>query len=215
MAQAKSAAGRIAVTLRAPRVVAEMASARPNEIEPLLARYGNALDASRTAGKSVGFQVEVDPHGGTTVTPLHEVTALPSAPPDPATELAEARARGRRHAAQIVAAEEMLSADDFAASLGVSRMTVNTWRHKHQVLGLNGAKRGFRFPRWQIGADGKPLALLPQLFERLGGGPWAVYRFLVRQHPELDGLTGLEAARLGRTTDVLAVADSIADGTFA
>lgn len=63
-------------------------------------------------------------------------------------------------------------------ALGTSRMTVNTKRQNHQVLGLGGAKRGFRFPAWQVGEDGKPFAALPRLFERLGGGLWAVYRSL-------------------------------------
>ena len=109
----------------------------------------------------------------------------------------------------------MLSADQFAALLGTSRMTVNTKRQRHQVLGLDGAKRGFRFPAWQVGEDGKPFAALPALFERLGGGPWSVYRFLVQPHPELDGLTGREALSRGQTDQALEVADSIAQGTFA
>lgn len=108
----------------------------------------------------------------------------------------------------------MLSADQFAELLGTTRMTVNTKRQSHQVLGLDGAKRGFRFPAWQVGEDGTPFAALPQLFERLGSGPWSVYRFLVQSHPELDGITGLEALRRGKTDEVLAVADSIADGAF-
>ena len=108
----------------------------------------------------------------------------------------------------------MLSADQFAALLGISRMTVNTRRQNHQVLGLDGAKRGFRFPAWQVGEDGKPFAALPRLFERLGGGPWSVYRFLVQSHPELDGMTGREALRRGKADEALAVTDSIADGAF-
>lgn len=44
----------------------------------------------------------------------------------------------------------MLSADAFADLLGVTRVTVNTKRQDGQVLGLDGAKRGFRFPAWQL-----------------------------------------------------------------
>ena len=85
----------------------------------------------------------------------------------------------------------MLSADKFAALIGTSRVTVNSRRQIRQVLGLEGAKRGFRFPEWQIDADGKPFSVLPDLFERFGGSPWAVYQFLIQHHPELDGLTGV------------------------
>ena len=73
----------------------------------------------------------------------------------------------------------MLSADDFAALIGTSRVTVNAKRQNHQILGLDGAKRGYRFPAWQLDENGKPFAALPDLFDRLGDSPWAVYRFLV------------------------------------
>jgi hypothetical protein len=104
----------------------------------------------------------------------------------------------------------MLNDDKFGELLGVSRATVNTKRQKRQVLGLEGAKRGFRFPAWQIGEDGKPFAALPELFDRLGGEPWAVYRFLTQRHPELDGLTGCEALRRGQAAKVIDVAESVA-----
>ena len=53
-----------------------------------------------------------------------------------------------------------------------------------------------------------------QLFERFGDSPWAVYRFLVQSHPELDGETGRDALRKGRTADVIEAAESVAE-TFA
>jgi hypothetical protein len=56
---------------------------------------------------------------------------------------------------------------------------------------------------------------LPALFERVGGGAWAVYRFLVQHHPELDGLTGRETLRRGKSAQALDVAEGIARGTFA
>jgi hypothetical protein len=78
------------------------------------------------------------------------------------------------------------------------------------VLGLEGAKRGFRFPRWQLGPDGKPFRVLPTLFERLGDDPWAVYRFLVQHHPELEGLTGREALERGESKQAIDAAESVA-----
>ena len=41
------------------------------------------------------------------------------------------------------------------------------------------------------------------------GGAWAVYRFLVQPHGELDGLTGREALEHGRTKQAIAAAESI------
>lgn len=126
-----------------------------------------------------------------------------------------ARERGRLRAAEILSGEDMLSADAFAKRLSVSRATVDAKRLKHQVLALEGAGHGdWRFPVWQLGEDGRPLAALPQIFERLGEGPWTVYRFLVQHHPELDGLTGLDALRRGRVKAVIDVAESLARGAF-
>ncbi|MCO5066781.1 MAG: XRE family transcriptional regulator [Rhizobiaceae bacterium] len=205
----KGAAG---FTFRAPRNIVEVISAKPAKVEALLAGYGKAMAESQAAGRTVSFRVEVDPTGDTAVSQLEEPTT--DTADDLAAALDEARARGKVRAATILAGDDMLSADQFAALLGISRMTVNTKRQSHQVLGLDGAKRGFRFPVWQVGEDGKPFAALPRLFERLGGGPWSVYRFLVQSHPELDGMTGREAMRRGKVDEALAVADSIADGAF-
>jgi hypothetical protein len=108
----------------------------------------------------------------------------------------------------------MLNGEAFASLLGVSRATVNAKRQHHEVLALEGAKRGFRFPAWQIGEDGKPFAAIPALFERLGAGAWAVYRFLLQHHPELDGLTALEALRRGHDAAVIETAEGMACGNF-
>ncbi len=212
--------GASAVTFQAPRNAIELLSAEPAKAKALLQGYGEAIAKSRKEGHPVSFRVEVDPSGVATVTPMEKTAAAVLAPSEDdagglEVALEEARARGRVRAARILAAEDMLSADQFAALLGTSRMTVNTKRQNHQVLGLDGAKRGFRFPAWQISDDGKPYAALPRLFERLGGGAWSVYRFLVQTHPELDGLTGREALNRGKSEQALAVADGIAQGTFA
>lgn len=215
--------GVAAITFRAASNVVKVLAGKPAMVKPLLEGYGEAVAKSRASGRAVSFRVEVDPSGGATVTPLTETASTDVLPTETATApdaelqaaLEEARHRGRLRAAEILAGEDMLSADQFAALLGTSRMTVNTKRQNHQVLGLDGAKRGFRFPAWQVDEDGKPFAALPALFERMGGGPWSVYRFLVQAHPELDGLTGREALRRGKTDQALEVADSIAQGTFA
>lgn len=124
------------------------------------------------------------------------------------TALAEASERGRLRAAEILDGEGMQSADAFAKMLGTTRVTVNTKRQSGQILGLKGGKRGYRFPVWQLNAEGKPYAELAVLHKRLGG-PWAVYRFLVQRHGELGGLTGREALERGKVRAVLEVAESV------
>lgn len=128
--------------------------------------------------------------------------------------LTVARERGRLRVAEILNGEDMLSADQFAKMLGVSRVTINVKRQRHELLGLDGAKHGFRFPAWQLGEDGKPFAEIPALFARLGESPWTIYRFLVQRHPELRGLRGLEALQRGLTKKVIETADGIASGNF-
>ena len=206
----------------APRKAAEALAVRPARVKPLLQGYGEAFAKSREAGRPVSFRVDVSPEGDATVTSVEEVSTEPvrlpveevrERAPELEAALAAARERGRSRAADILAGEDMLSADEFARLLGTTRMTVNTKRQAGQVLGLEGAKRGFRFPAWQVDRDGKPYAELPILQERLAG-PWAVYRFLVQHHGALDGLTGREALERGRGRDAIAAAEGIARGDF-
>lgn len=214
--------GATGFSFRAPAKAATVLADKPAKMKPLLQGYGEAFAKSREAGRPVSFRVDVDPSGGATITPVEEPT--PEVRPFPVEEVGEpdanlqraleaARERGRLRAAEVLSGDDMVSAEEFARVLGTSRMTVNTKRQSGQVLGLDGAKRGFRFPLWQLDAEGRPYPELPQLHERLGG-PWALYRFLVQSHGELDGLTGREALERGRGRAALAAAESISRGDF-
>jgi hypothetical protein len=191
----------------------------------LLERYQEAVARSRKIGHRVSFRVEVDPAAGAqTITPVEEQPiasddAFPvedTGKTDAELEaaLAAARARGRKRVAEIVAGDDMLSADAFAKLLGTSRVTVNAKRQSGQVLGIDGAKRGFRFPVWQLDEDGRPFGALPALHATLGNNAWAVYRFLVSPHGALEGRTGLRALQQGEDAAVLAAAESVARGDF-
>ena len=204
----------MAITVR-PRTMQAVAR-QPGPMTALIETYGAALEQSRRIGRSVRFMVDVGPRGEprfTAITdhavPAGDIAANAADPNDLDTALTAARARGRHRVAEILSGDDMLSADDFAALIGTSRVTVNSKRQAHQVLGLEGAKRGYRFPAWQVDENGKPFAALPDLFDRLGDSPWAVYRFLVQHHPELDGLTGREALRRGRSDAAIAAAESV------
>jgi hypothetical protein len=191
----------------------------------LLERYQEAIARSRKIGHRVSFRVEVDPAAGAqTITPVEErpIASHDAFPvedtgrPDAELEaaLAEARERGRKRVAEIVAGEDMLSAEAFAKLLGTSRVTVNAKRQSGRVLGIDGAKRGFRFPVWQLDKDGRPFGALPALHATLGNSAWGVYRFLVSRHGALDGRTGLRALQQGDDNSVLAVAEGMARGDF-
>lgn len=192
----------------------EALSGQPGPMRTLIETYGAALEKSRLSGRPVRFMVDVRPQGEPTITPVENAQPVGRAM-DPGKDelesaLAAARERGRRRVAEILSGADMLSAAEFADLIGTSRMTVNTKRRNRQVLGLEGAKRGYRFPEWQVGDDGKPFAALPELFDCLGGSPWAVYRFLVQHHPELNGQTAREALRRGHEKEVIKAAESVA-----
>ena len=190
-------------------------------MRPLLEGYDEAVTRSRKAGRPVSLRVSVDRSGGATVVSVDEVEA-PAVPPieeegssSPELEgaLAAARERGQLLAAEILSGPDMVSGADLARMLGTTRVTVNAKRQAGQLLGLDGAKRGFRFPVWQLDGEGRPYPEIVGLHERLGE-PWAVYRFLVRAHGSLGGLTGRQALERGRGTAVLRAAEGIAGGDF-
>lgn len=136
-----------------------------------------------------------------------------------AAGLEAARTRGRERTAEILDGPDMMSADAFAQVLGVSRQTVHNRRQKGEILGLRGARRDYRFPRWQMTEDGGLLPGLPRLLERCGGNAWQAYRFLISSHPELGHgelgqLRAVDALKAGRVEDVLAVADGISQGVY-
>ncbi|WP_413709001.1 XRE family transcriptional regulator [Rhizobium sp. Rhizsp82] len=202
--------------IKVPDSATKVLSDKPKRVQALLQQYGQAISRSRTAGRRVSFRVDVDAEGDMVVTPVEDdVSTTPALSEDESTAdadleqaLAAARARGRSKAAEILERGDMLSADEFARLLGTTRVTINTKRQNGQVLGLDGAKRGYRFPDWQLDSNSKPFSALPILHEMLGGA-WAVYRFLVQPHGELDGLTGREALERGRTEQAIAAAESV------
>lgn len=130
------------------------------------------------------------------------------------TALGEARERGEARAAELLAAPEMLGADDFAKLIGATRETVRKKLKRREILGLQGAKRGVRYPAWQVTRDGGLLPSLPKLFELLGDSPWAVFRFLTQSSPAFGGEPPKERLRIGRVNEVLDLAESHARGDF-
>ncbi len=193
------------------------------KVKPVMRWISKVVDSSKRTGAAVDLLVKVRPDGRLAVMQLErwgppgvrafKTSALPQ-PEKQKDSLAAARDRGRIQAAKVLAGIDMLNADDFAELLGITRATVNTKRQAGQLLGLEGVKRGFRFPKWQLNQEGKPYTELPHLIDQLGG-PWAAYRFLVQRHAGLGGHTGREALELGMGSDVISAAEGIARGDFA
>jgi hypothetical protein len=129
--------------------------------------------------------------------------------------LSDARARGDAVKQELLTDPGMLNTDGMAERLGMSSEGVRLKRKRHEVLGVDFAKRGIRYPSWQLLENRQLLPGLPRLFSILGEDPWGVYRFLLQSHPELGGRRALDALKRGRTDEVLAVAEAIAAGAFA
>jgi hypothetical protein len=203
-------------SLSLPSKAVETLSSRKAKVRDVLRVLSEQMEATRKSGRPAQLLVEVDRRGEPRIAlKTADAEAPPAEDDNLEAALRAARERGRLRAAEVLAGDEMLGADAFAELLGVSRVTVNAKRQRHEVLALDGARRGYRFPAWQLDQNGKPFAALPQLFERLGDSPWTVYRFLIQRHPELEGATALDALRRGRSAEVLEAADSVATGAFA
>jgi hypothetical protein len=199
-------------------VVYKTLSTQPASVKNLVDRFGKLLARAQRGGQASGFAVLVDALGKPRFEPLPDRTADSRAPAEDMRlkgALDAARERGRLRSAEILDQSDMLTAEAFAGRLGVSRMTVNARRQKRELLGLDGAKRGFRFPAWQVDEHGKAFEVLPKLFDLLGNNPWTVYRFLTQRHAALEGVSAKDALRQGKAALVLQAAESLAQGDFA
>jgi hypothetical protein len=188
----------------------ETLTGRSADVSELLERFAEAASRAKSSGGPVDFTIKVTPNAA-------ETTSAPQADAGDALDvaLAAAKARGAVRVTEILRLPGMLSARDFAPLVGMSHETVNQKRKSGELLGLQGATRGVRFPEWQVAEDGRPLPGLRSLSEILGGDPWTVYRFLTQRHNELAGQTALEALKAGRLEAVQGVARNISAGAFA
>ncbi|CAH0305382.1 hypothetical protein [Roseomonas sp. CECT 9278] len=181
----------------------------PDEAERALSAIARGADAMLRSGQAVTLALRPAGAGSTArfvIVPQRDTAERETparagrASPTPGTDLARAYARGAAAAAGILAAPDMLSSDAMAERLGMTREAVHQKRRRGELLGLEGAKRGVRFPAWQIGPDGRPPAALPALLAALGE-PWAAFRFLRATHPELGSHSGIAALHDPRLAD--------------
>lgn len=189
-----------------PRYKMKTVARMPADVRAAAAEY-------HAAGKPARLLIDYFPDGSTRVV---SAAGLDAAGSDrfpniqQAEILAAARERGRISAAKILTGPEMLDAEQMASRLGLTTVSVGNKRKRHELLGLVGAStRNCRFPEWQLDENDTPYSALPDIFDRIGGSEWSVYRYLTTRHSELDGMTGIEALRAGRTQEVIDVAESV------
>jgi len=178
----------------------------------VIAGYADTAAKARRTGRSYVVSYVVTPDGKAEAM----AERLADAPADDLLDgaLARARSRGATRIVDILKGADMLTARDFGPLIGASHETVNIRRKRHEILGLQGATRGLRYPRWQVTDAGLPLPGLSELFQILGGQPWTVYRFLRTAHAELGGRTALEALKAGQVEAVLGAAQNQSSGAF-
>ncbi len=131
-----------------------------------------------------------------------------------AVALDAARARGAAMKDEMLSDPDMLSTAGLAERLGMSEEGIRLKRRRHEVLGVEVAKRGIRYPAWQVMPGRQILPGLPRLFAVLGDDPWRLLRFLQQHHAELRGKRAFEALQQGRVDEVLATAENAAMGAF-
>jgi hypothetical protein len=167
-------------------------------------------------------RITIDPVGtdktapvSATIMPDDRHRPMPGAEASLSDALAAARTRGAALQEELLAGPDMLSTAEMADRLGMSEEGIRQKRKRHEVLGLQFARRGLRYPAWQILPDRQLLPALPRLFAVLGDDPWRLFRFLLQHHGELAGKRALDALSQGRLDAVLDAAENAARGAFA
>jgi hypothetical protein len=102
----------------------------------------------------------------------------------------------------------MLSSEEMAKRLSVSRESINQWRKGKRLLGLTNGTRAVRYPAWQLEPavrDGLA-EVLPVLGDQ---EPWTTYLFLTQHNPLLPAnATPLETLRDGGVKHVVLAAQA-------
>jgi len=153
----------------------------------------------RAAGL-VPVQVWVRPERRAEVMALDQRSAA-----GPAT-VAEALASGAEYRRQRLAEADIISTDDAAQLLGVSRVTICAWIAAGRCIGLTQARRGFRVPRWQFEPAVWP-HIGPISMARGTTVGWALLEWLEAPHGGLGGMSPRRALFAGTPADrVIALA---------
>jgi helix-turn-helix protein len=144
------------------------------------------------------------------VSPLRRLSALvagvvqfaPTADP-----LAAAQARAAARQSQLIEqAGGLLSPEEAAERIGMSRQTVSNWRRQGRLLAIPRGRRDFAYPAMQFGGGG----VLPGIDLVLGASnlrdPWSQLGMLLTPAETLGGDTPLQALRVGRIDEAVRVA---------
>lgn len=109
----------------------------------------------------------------------------------------------------------LLTSDEVATLAQVkSRQSIHDWLKKGRVIGWEGAKRGFVFPKRQFDHRGRPIAGIADVLAIFEDG-YAAWVWLTTPLAALDGTKPLERLKAGDVETVVAAANGDAQGDFA
>lgn len=124
--------------------------------------------------------------------------------------LARARLRGIRAKQRLLNAEGgVVSGQEFADLVGVSRQAIDKRRRNGTLIGLSLGKKGYYYPVWQVDTEG----LKPVLAELRHYGPWTQAAFMLTRNRWLGGETPLMMLRRGEHEAVLTAASMYGEQT--
>jgi hypothetical protein len=174
------------------------------------------VDVSQRKGASMRVEIVITPAAKIVVGKLTRRIVSPTKGRDPnnKAEITTAKRRGEKTVASILSGPEMVSGEHFAELIGMTRMAVHMKLKKHKILGLQGAKRGVRYPTWQLDDYGRPIPGLSEVLVKFGDATWAAYRFLRQHHAGLGRKTAIDALKVGKKKAVLEAAEAVLSGDF-
>lgn len=128
------------------------------------------------------------------------VAPVPEMDADVAEAVARAQQRGSETAASILDHPDMLTGEDVAQRMGMSRQAVHKAAIANKLFALEGAKRGFRYPQWQLDDAGVRRKGLQEVLDLVGNG-WEAWRFF---SASAEGIPTRERLRSGDVEGLLA-----------
>ncbi len=124
--------------------------------------------------------------------------------------LASARLRGLHNRERLLVAEGgVISAEEAAALLHITRQAVDKRRRAGHLIGINTGRHGYAYPLCQFAPQGGIIPGLELVLAELREhDPWMQLAFLLNPNTRLDGQTPLAELRRGHVEKVVSAARS-------
>jgi hypothetical protein len=140
---------------------------------------------------------------------LFKILESATPPHDERDPLAAARVRGLRRRQEILGAEGgLVTAQQVAERLGLTRQAVDNRRKAGRLIALQIGRRGLGYPTWQFGERGVLEGLEETLAVLQVVDPWQQAWFFLTPDVRLEGRRPLDALRAGERDHVRMAAEA-------